>query len=156
MMTVAAGIPSAGFIRYHLWMLVSPYYFATLENDWRSLFFHYLPESVMVVDPKALKYFYEGLPTGKPTPLRFWVKPAVAWCLYAFLTFTSLTCLSVILRKKWVKHERFAFPLVKLPAEMSAALAIGKQINSFFRTPSMWIGSSFPVLPLLVLHTFYR
>ena len=58
MMTVAAGIPSAGFIRYHLWMLVSPYYFATPENDWKSLFFHYLPESVMVVDPKAVKYFY--------------------------------------------------------------------------------------------------
>ncbi|MBP96321.1 hypothetical protein CMK18_10260 [Candidatus Poribacteria bacterium] len=120
-------------------MLVSPYYFATPENDWRSLFFHYLPESVMVVDPKAIKYFYEGLPTGKPIPWRFWVKPSVAWCLYAFLTFTSPTCLSVILRKQWVEHERFAFPLVKLPA-------VGKQINSFFRTPLMWIGSSFPVL----------
>ncbi len=146
MMTVAAGIPSAGFIRYHLWMLVSPYYFATPENDWKSLFFHYLPESVMVVDPKAVKYFYEGLPTGKPIPWIFWVKPALAWCLYAFLTFTSLTCLSVVLRKQWVEHERFAFPLVKLPTEMSAVPAIGKQINSFFRTPSMWIGAAFPVL----------
>ena len=146
MMIVAAGIPSAGFIRYHLWMLVSPYYFATPENDWKSLFFHYLPESIMVTEPKAVKYFYEGLPPGESIPWIVWLKPSLAWCSYAFLTFTSLTCLSVILRKQWVEHERFAFPLVKLPAEMVVAPPVEKRVNAFFRNPIMWSGAVLPII----------
>ncbi|MAG85528.1 hypothetical protein CMK10_15370 [Candidatus Poribacteria bacterium] len=146
MMLVAAGIPSAGFIRYHLWMLVSPYYFATPENDWKSLFFHHLPESIMVTEPKAVKYFYEGLPAGEPVPWLVWLKPALAWSAYALLTFISLTSLSVILRKQWVEHERFSFPLVKLPTEMVAIPSTSQRLNAFFRNPVMWFGAALPIL----------
>ena len=58
-MLVAAGIPSAGFIRYYLWMLVSLHDFASPENDWQSLFFHHLAEQIMVTNPRTVKYFYE-------------------------------------------------------------------------------------------------
>ncbi|MGB9597796.1 MAG: DUF6785 family protein [Candidatus Poribacteria bacterium] len=44
MMIVASGIPSSGFIRYHLFMLVAPFYYATPENEWEDLFFRYLPD----------------------------------------------------------------------------------------------------------------
>ena len=36
--------------------------FASLppENDWEALLFHYLPEWLVVKDPKAVNDFYEG------------------------------------------------------------------------------------------------
>ena len=145
-MLVAAGIPSAGFIRYHLWMLVSPHYFASPENDWKSLFFHHLPEQIMVTNPRAVKYFYEGLPIGEPVPWGLWVKPALAWSSYALLTFIGLTCLSVILRRQWVEHERFAFPLVKLPVEMVEPPPVGQRLNTFFSSRVMWLGATLPII----------
>jgi len=68
MMLVASGIPSSGFLRYHLFMLVSPFYYATPENEWQELFYQYLPDWLVVKDSKAAKYFYEALPSGEAVP----------------------------------------------------------------------------------------
>ena len=116
-MLVAVGIPSAGFIRYYLWMLVSPHDFASPENDWKSLFFHHLTEQIMVTSPRAVKCFCEDYQLERLYQWELGVKPALAWSSYALLTSIGLACLSVILRRQWVEHERFAFPLVKLAAK---------------------------------------
>ena len=142
MMIVASGIPSSGFIRYHLFMLVAPYYYATPENEWQDLFFRYLPNSLMIKDPKAVKYFYEGLPSGESVPWGFWIKPALLWSSYVLMTYFVLVCLSTILRKQWVDHERFTFPLVKLPVEMVENADQKTRLNDFMRSKALWIGAS--------------
>jgi len=108
-MLVTVGIPSAELIRDYLWALVSPHDFASPENDWQSLFFHHLPEQIMVTNPRAVKYFYADYQLERPVPWGLGVKPALAWSSYALLTSIGLACLSVILRQQWVEHERFAF-----------------------------------------------
>ncbi len=145
MMLVASGIPSSGFIRYHLFMLASPLYYANPENDWKALFFHNLPDAIVIKDPLAVKYFYEELPPGESVPWGVWIKPACIWSIYVLLTYLVLVCLSVILRKQWVEHERFAFPLVRLPAEMVESPATGERLNAFFKSRAMWIGASIPI-----------
>lgn len=146
MMIVASGIPSSGFIRYHLFMLVAPYYYATPENEWADLFFQYLPDSLMIKDPKAVKYFYEALPSGAGVPWIIWLKPILLWSSYVLMTYFVLICLSVILRRQWVDYERFSFPLVKLPIEMVEGADKKTRLNDFMRNKVLWIGFIFASL----------
>ncbi|MGQ9609923.1 MAG: DUF6785 family protein [bacterium] len=140
MMIVASGIPSSGFIRYHLFMLVAPYYYATPENEWADLFFQYLPDSLIIKDPQAVKYFYEALPSGMGVPWMVWLKPILLWSSYVLMTYFVLVCLSVILRRQWVDYERFSFPLVKLPIEMVEGADNKTRLNDFMRNKVLWIG----------------
>ncbi len=157
MMLVASGIPSSGFIRYHLFMLVAPFYYASPENEWKELFFQHLPDAIMVKEPRAVQYFYEGLPAGESVPWGVWIKPALIWSVYVLLTYFVLVCLSVILRKQWVERERFAFPLVKLPTEMVEPPGEGGRINAFFKSRVMWIGAALPIVLHLLngLHRYF-
>ncbi len=149
MMLVGSGIPSSGFLRYHLFMLTAPTYFANSSNDWARLFYELLPDWLVVKDAKAAKAFYEGLDPLAPIPWGLWVRPACIWSGYVLLTYFVMLCITVILRKQWVEHERFAFPLVKLPQEMVEEPTAGNAFNAFFRNPMTWAGFAIPVL----LHT---
>ncbi len=146
MMLVGSGIPSSGYLRYHLFMLTAPKYFANSSNDWARLFHQYLPDWLVIKDAKAAQAFYEGLDPLAPVPWALWVKPALIWSGYALLTYFVMLCITVILRKQWVEHERFAFPLVKLPQEMVEEPTAGKAFNAFFRNPMTWAGFAIPVL----------
>jgi hypothetical protein len=149
MMLVASGIPSSGFLRYHLFMLTAPFYYATPENDWANLFWSYLPDWLVVKDPKAAREFYEGLDAGERIPWEHWARPAFVWSAYVLLTYFVLLCISTILRRQWVERERFAFPLVQLPAEMVEPPREGRAFNAFFRSRMTWLGFALPV----VVHT---
>lgn len=156
MMIVASGIPSSGLIRYHLFMLVAPYYYATPENEWKDLFFQYLPDSIMIEERRAVEYFYEGLPAGESVPWMEWLQPALIWSSYVLLTYLVLVCLSVILRRQWVEKERFSFPLVKLPVEMvERPEDKSSLLNSFFRSRMMWIGAAIPFV-IHLINGFHR
>jgi len=146
MMIIAAGIPSAGLIRYHLFMLVSPYYYATPENEWAELFHRHLPDYLVVKDPRAVKYFYEGLPAGEGVPWGVWLRPALVWSSYVLMTYFVLACLSTILRRQWVEHERFSFPLVRLPVEMVENANPRTRLNSFMLNRTMWIGAGLAII----------
>ncbi|GIX07038.1 MAG: hypothetical protein KatS3mg115_1441 [Candidatus Poribacteria bacterium] len=149
MMTVASTVPSSGYLRYHLFMLTAPHYFATPENDWENLLLPYLPDWLIVTDPYAVRTFYEGVGRDGVIPWRVWIRPILIWSGYAGLIWFSLFCLAAILRKQWSERERFQFPLVKLPVEMVEAPKPGRAWNRFFHDPRMWAGFAVPV----VIHT---
>ena len=109
-----SGIPSSGLMRYLIPLLVSPFYFATAENDWADLFHQHLPSWMVVSNPKAVSYFYEKLPDGEAIPWEAWLKPMLAWRAFALVFFFMIICWSVLLRKQWVEHERFSLPLLQL------------------------------------------
>ena len=67
-MLAPAGIPSSGMMRYALSPMISYQYFATPENDWESLFYHYIPHWRVVRDETAIRSFYEGLFAGEVVP----------------------------------------------------------------------------------------
>ena len=146
MMLVASGIPSSGLMRYLIPLLVSPFYFATPENEWSDLFHRFLPDWMVVSDPKAVFFFYERLPDGDAVPWLVWLKPILAWTAFVLVFFFVTICWCVILRKQWVEHERFSFPLVQLPVEMFQTPEGGSLLNRFFRNRGMWVGAAIPII----------
>ena len=157
MMLVASGIPSSGLMRYLVPLAVSPYYFATAENEWATLFHQHLPEWMVVSDPKAVFYFYEQLPEGDPIPWRAWLKPIVGWSVFVLIFYFVTICWTVLLRKQWVEYERFTFPLVQLPIEMFQSPSSGSLLNRFFKSRLMWCGFAIPVIlhGLRGLHLYF-
>ena len=157
MMLVASGIPSSGLMRYLVPLAVSPFYFATPENEWITLFHQHLPDWMVVKDPKAVFYFYEQLPDGDRIPWQAWVKPIVGWSAFVLIFYFVTICWTVILRKQWVEHERFTFPLVQLPVEMFQPPSGGTLVNRFFKSRLMWVGFAIPVIlhGLKGLHLYF-
>ena len=146
MMVVASGIPSSGLMRYLVPLAVSPHYFATAENEWITLFHQHLPDWMVVKDPKAVFYFYEKLPDGDSIPWRAWLKPIVGWSAFVLIFYFVTICWTVLLRKQWVEHERFTFPIVQLPQEMFQSPSGGALLNRFFKSLLMWFGFMMPVI----------
>ena len=157
MMLVASGIPSSGLMRYLVPLAVSPHYFATPENEWITLFHQHLPDWMVVKDPKAVFYFYEKLPDGDSIPWWAWLKPIVGWSAFVLIFYFVTICWTVLLRKQWVEHERFTFPLVQLPMEMFQSPSGSALLNRFFKSPLMWCGFAMPVVlhGLKGLHLYF-
>lgn len=154
-MLAPAGIPSSGMMRYALSPMIAYQYFATPENDWVSLFHHYIPYWRVVRDETAIRSFYEGLFAGESVPWGAWITPILTWSAYVLVVYFVMICLSVLLRKQWVEYERCAFPLVKLPVEMATQ---GKGLlGPLFKNSVFWFGFAFPVFlhTMNGLHTFF-
>jgi len=138
MMIVTASIPSKAFAEYLLPTLVGSYYFATPENEWQELFHQYLPDWLTTKNLVAARNFYEGAPNGN-VPWEFWIEPLLLWMFFALLLYGTMFCLSTILRKQWVEHERITFPLVQLPAEIMREPGNKSLLPRFFSNRMMWI-----------------
>ena len=111
------------------------FWFATEENEWRTLFWHHLPEWLTVSDRDALRGYYLGESSlYSPLHLRVWVPVIGAWLLlFSVIAFIFL-CLNTILRRQWAQRERLTFPIIQLP------LAMTNPTSGFFRNKRMWIG----------------
>ena len=154
-MIAVAGIPSSGMMRDALSAFAAYNYFATPENEWRSLFFQYIPEWRVVRDEVAIVSFYEGLSVGERVPWGAWLKPLSVWGLYVLTAYFVMVCLAVVLRKQWVEYEKCTFPLVQLPVEISVHRS--GVVNSFFKNRKMWVGFAVPafVHTLNGLHAYF-
>ncbi|MFC1716216.1 DUF6785 family protein [Candidatus Poribacteria bacterium] len=145
-MLIPAGIPSLGLSAYVVPILASPPYYATVENEWETLFFQYIPDWIAPSGDKAMRYFYEGLPGGMGIPWAVWVKPLVLWSIFAMAMYLVMICLCVILRKQWMDRERLIFPLVQLPLEVLKEDRQPALVTPFFKNRLMWAGFAIPAI----------
>jgi hypothetical protein len=115
--------------------LVHPFWFATPENKWESLFFKYLPKWLMVSDRRALEGYFLGWSTiySKENILA-WLPPILYWALFFMVMIFVMLCINVIFRKQWSENERLTFPIIQLP------LAITDEKLSLFKSKLMWMG----------------
>ena len=110
-------------------------WFATEENEWRTLFWHHLPQWLTVSDRDALRGYYLGESSlYLPQHLRVWGPVVAAWILLFLVTAFIFLCLNTILRRQWAERERLTFPIIQLP------LAMTNPTSRFFRNKRMWIG----------------
>lgn len=149
LITVPSGIPSSGMMRYFVPQMISYHYFASPESKWDELFGDEIPSALLIHDEAEVRSFFEGLPPGRSLAWQVWLSPTVIWGIYAFAMYAMMIGLSVMLRRRWVEHERFTFPLVQVPIEIANSPEPGRLVNSFLRNRQVWIA----VLILAAIHS---
>ncbi|MDH7601666.1 MAG: hypothetical protein QHI38_05910 [Armatimonadota bacterium] len=149
MLVCAALISSFGLMTQLLPNLIGINYFANPQDHlWRDLFYKHIPAWLVPWDPDGPERqwvsvrFYEGLRVGERIPWNLWVKPLLAWLVFAFLLFFMMACIATLFRRQWVDNEKLTFPLVQLPME----LVNEESSKSFVRSKAMWMGFAIPVV----------
>lgn len=143
---VVTGIP-VFIVGTLLALISSPYYAATPENEWAGYIQPYLPDwAIPSADGDAMRWFYEGLPTGEKIPYDVWIGPLVWWLSLIFTVYFVCFCLVVILRRQWIERERLTFPLMELPR-----LLIDESRQGLLRSRSVpfWIGFAISLVMIL-------
>lgn len=150
-------VPGHGAENVFIPVAATPRYYATAENKWEDLFFHYIPDWFAPTDQGVTDAFFEGLHPGARVPWAAWLKPLAAWTLFSFLTYGLVLSLSVMFRAQWVDRERIAFPLVPLPMEMVSSTERPLARGTFFGNAAMWVGFGLAVLLQLMngMHFYF-
>ena len=72
MMVMASPLPIL-FAGRFIGTILTPFYYATPENDWRNLIQPYIADWLQPHDAGLMQPFYEGLDQGQPVPWAAWV-----------------------------------------------------------------------------------
>jgi hypothetical protein len=144
----SALVPGHGAENFFVGTLIGPFYYATMENKWLEFLQPYLKPWLTPALADAGRYgdagkgivesWYTG---GAPIPWGAWLVPLMAWGSFIIASYIMLGCLSVMLRAQWAEHEALAFPLLRLPLEMTEDLdAPNRVLPGFFCNRLMWVG----------------
>ena len=152
--------------------LIGPFYYATRENKYLDFMVPYLkpwmtPALTAGPDGKAIysepsKMIVEGWFNNNASgqvPWGAWLVPLLVWGGAVALMYLMMACLSTMIRKQWAQSEALAFPLLRLPLELTEDVdkpgnAI---IGGFFRNGLMWMGFGTAVFVQLLsgLHGYF-
>ncbi len=124
----SALVPGHGSASLFVSQIIGSFYYATRENRWLDFLQPYLKPWLTpaltgngVYNPKPVQAWYVGLGAqGEAIPWGAWLVPLTVWGSLIFATYLMLGCLSVMLRAQWAEREALAFPLLRLPLEMTA------------------------------------
>ena len=148
-------VPGMGSENLFVSYIIAPFYFATRENKWLEFLQPYLkPWFTPALNPggtfgpiqqNVVNGWYNGATpglTGVAVPWGVWLAPLLMWGSLVFASYVMLGTLSVMLRAQWGEREALAFPLLKLPMEMTENVDANNVVNirKFFSNPSLWIG----------------
>jgi len=154
---VSAMFPTLGLVGFLLAIIATPYYFASVENQWAQHIHAYIPRWAFPSDEGgAMRQFFEGLPKGESIPWEVWLTPLFWWGLFIAALFITMFCMMVILRKQWVERERLTFPLVELPRSLIETTG-GSKLPAIARNRLFWVGLAVPFLMISwnILTYFY-
>ena len=133
MLSVASATAGHSMMEILVSTLGHAFWFATPENDWKDLFWRYIPGWLAVADKGVLSGYYDGDSTLYTTRhLLGWLNPVINWFAFLFTLLFVMLCINVIVRKPWTEDEKLAYPIIQLPARMTS--------DGFFTNRLMWIG----------------
>ena len=116
-----------------LGILAHPFWFATFENEYATLFHRHIPSWLTVHDKGALMGFFEGNSTlYTARHLLAWIGPVMLWSFVTFVLYFILMCFNSIQRLQWSERERLSYPIAQLPIEMTTP--------RFFSRRLLWLG----------------
>ena len=147
------GLVTSGIPIFMVGLLLSipskPYYGATPENEWASFVQPYLPEwAIPSPSGDAMRWFYEGMPSGENIPFAAWTGPLFWWLSLIFVVYFVCFCLVVILRRQWVEHERLVFPITEVPRLLTEESETSS-LAPILRSRIFWIGCAIPLSLIL-------
>jgi hypothetical protein len=160
-------VPGHGAENYVIPNLLAPFYYATRQNKWLDFLQPYLKPWLTPaltgngeVNTQVIDGWYVGLPADTAIPWGAWLVPMTFWMGFVLVSYVMLGCLSVILRAQWGDNEALAFPLLRLPLEMTEDMDRSDRYtksSQFFRNPLMWTGFSAAVFIQLLrgLNLYY-
>jgi len=156
MMVMASPLPTL-FAGRFIGTILTPFYYATPENDWHNLIQPHIVEWLKPFDPRLMKSFYEGLEQGESIPWSSWLPLFLTWTPFLWAMFLSMIASMVILRRQWNEQERLTYPLAQVPLALTEQGNAGERISPFFRNPVMWIGFAIPAVwgTLHGLHNYF-
>jgi hypothetical protein len=149
----SALVPGHGAENYFVPNMIGLFYFANPENRWLE----YWGQIKSWLTPalwsdggtygeggrRAVEGWYLGNRPEEAIPWDAWMVPLFAWSALIMAMYVMLGCLSIMLRAQWSEREALAFPLLRLPEEMTQDVDhphIYGVLGRFFRNPMMWIG----------------
>ncbi len=108
----------------------------------------YFPSSLLEPSsPQAVKWYYEGLPSGKSIPWDIpwgaWITPLLMWLLFVAFMYMLFLSLSTILSRQWVDNEKLPFPAAQVPLAM---VSEDGWAGPALRSSIFWIGFLVPFL----------
>ena len=119
LLSLATAIGGFDTIQVLMQILGHPFWFATPENEWRELFWRYIPHWLTVDDFGALKGYYDGDSTlYTEEHIYRWLEPVLWWTAFLAVMSFVMLCMAVILRKQWIEYERLDYALMELPLAM--------------------------------------
>ena len=148
--------------------LIGPFYYATRENKYLDFMVPYLkPWMTPALDPATAGYteankavvdgWFNNSATGQ-VPWGAWLVPLLVWGSAVALMYLMMACLSVMIRKQWAQNEALAFPLLRLPLELTEDVDKPGTalVGGFFTNGLMWVGFGIAVFIQLLrgLHTY--
>ena len=135
LLSAACAFPSITLMTILVTTVGHAFWFATPENEWKQLFWDYLPRWLLVDDSKALSGYYTGS-TNLTTLeiIRAWMVPILSWTLFITALILVMLCINVILRKQWVERERLAYPITQI------AFHVTHDTKTLFSHRIMWVG----------------
>ena len=137
MMAIGAVICGLEFIETLVHSIGHPVAYATSENDWASLFISHLPKWLIIHSENVVNAYYAGESTlYTEEHIRGIIIPAVTWGCFAFVLVSTLAAITVFFRSQWINAERFTFPIIQIPLEMT------QDTSQFFKRRAMWTSFS--------------
>ena len=166
-------VPGHGAENFFVSNLVGPFYFAKAENKWldflnstnlKPWFTPALHDGSYAADSagrEAINGWYNGIKIGSDTvPWGVWLAPLMMWGALIFASYCMFACLSVILRAQWSDREALAFPLLRLPTDLTEDVDCDDKfgvIGLALRNPLLWIGVGVAIFMQLLngLHLYF-
>ena len=156
MMVMASPLP-VFFAGRFIGTILTPFYFATPENDWHTLIQPHIADWLEPRDLSVMWPFYEGLEQGRSIPWAGWLPMFLRWAPLVWALFLAMIAAMAILRKQWNDYERLTYPLVQVPMALTEQDAGGERMAPFFKNPVMWTGFAVPAIwgTLHGLHNYF-
>ena len=67
--------------------------------------------------------------------LRLWLRPVLWWSALLIVLTGMMLCLTVLIRRQWIRHERLTYPIIQIPLLLTERSGGGLFSNRLF-----WIG----------------
>lgn len=113
-------VPTWGMSNYLVGAMTTAEYFASPENQWRELFFPYLPDWVTLTNEQnANRNYHMGIPQNVPIPWTAWVVPVFWWMSFFVGLLATGLCFVILMRRQWANHERLSYPLAQTPVVLT-------------------------------------
>jgi len=152
MLSCSTALTSNHILKELIPIIGHPFRFATPENEWRELFFRYLPQWLTIDDKNILKGYYQGEESFYTQEhIKAWVGPMCYWSVFLIVLVFVMLCINVIIRKQWTQRERLTYPVIQLPQEMV------KANSNLFSNKLLWTGFAISAAITMIngLHALY-